>query len=78
MHICPRHDYHRLRGADWAWSVAGWELTQGRNLEAGPDAEVVEGAVYWLASSDLLSLLSYRTQDYQPRDGTTHNGPSNP
>jgi hypothetical protein len=21
-------------------------------------------------------LLSYRTQDYQPRDGTTHNGPS--
>jgi hypothetical protein len=31
---------------------------------------------YWLASSGLLSLLSYRTQDYQPRDGTTHNGPS--
>jgi hypothetical protein len=24
----------------------------------------------------LLSLLSYRTQDYQPRDGPTHNGPS--
>jgi hypothetical protein len=24
----------------------------------------------------LLSLLSYRTQDYQPRDGITHNGPS--
>jgi hypothetical protein len=23
----------------------------------------------------LLSLLSYRTQDYQPRDGTTHKGP---
>ena len=31
---------------------------------------------YWLASPGLLSLLSYRTQDYQPRDGTTHNGPS--
>ena len=27
-------------------------------------------------SLGLLSLLSYRTQDYQPRDGTTHNGPS--
>jgi hypothetical protein len=27
---------------------------------------------YWLASPGLLSLLSYRTQDYQPRDGTTH------
>jgi hypothetical protein len=23
----------------------------------------------------LLSLLSYRTQDYQSRDGTTHNAP---
>jgi hypothetical protein len=33
-------------------------------------------AVYWLAFPGLLSLLSYRTQDHQPRDGTTHNGPS--
>jgi hypothetical protein len=33
---------------------------------------------YWLASLGLLSLLSYRTQDYQPKDGTTHNGPSHP
>jgi hypothetical protein len=31
---------------------------------------------YWLASSGLLSLLSYRTQDYQLRDGTTPNEPS--
>jgi hypothetical protein len=31
---------------------------------------------YWLASPGLLSLLSYRTQDHQPRDSTTHNGPS--
>jgi hypothetical protein len=30
---------------------------------------------YWLASSGLLSLLSYRTQYYQPRNGTTHKGP---
>ncbi|EDM09436.1 rCG46326 [Rattus norvegicus] len=29
---------------------------------------------YWLASNGLLSLLSYTTQDYQPRDGITHNG----
>jgi hypothetical protein len=27
-------------------------------------------AAYWLASPGLLSLLSYRTQDSQPRDGT--------
>jgi hypothetical protein len=32
------------------------------------------GAAYWLALHGLLSLLSYRTQDHQPRDGTTHSG----
>jgi hypothetical protein len=31
---------------------------------------------YWFASPGLLSLLSYRTQVYQPRDATTHNGHS--
>jgi hypothetical protein len=34
------------------------------------------GAAYWLASPGLLNLLSYRTQDYQPRDGTIHKEPS--
>jgi len=29
---------------------------------------------YWLAPRDLLTLLSYRTQDHQLRDGTTYNG----
>ena len=32
-------------------------------------------ALYWLASPGLLSLLSYRTQDYQPRNGIIHKGP---
>jgi hypothetical protein len=31
-------------------------------------------AAYWIASPGLLSLLSYRTLDYQARDDTTHNG----
>jgi hypothetical protein len=31
--------------------------------------------LYWLASPDLLSLLSCRTQDDQPRDSSTHKGP---
>jgi hypothetical protein len=31
--------------------------------------------LYWFASPGLLSLVSYRTQDYQPRDGPTHKGP---
>ena len=31
---------------------------------------------WWFASPGLFSLLSYRTQNYQPRDCTTHKGPS--
>ena len=33
-----------------------------------------KGAAYWLAHHGLLSLLSYRTQNHQPRDGITHHG----
>jgi hypothetical protein len=40
--------------------------------KAGADAEAMEG---WMFFTGLLSLLSYRIQDYQPRDGTTHKGP---
>jgi hypothetical protein len=36
----------------------------------------MEGCSLLAASPGLLSLLSYRTQDYQSRDGTTHKGPS--
>ena len=32
------------------------------------------GAAHWLALHGLLSLLSYRTQNHQPRDGTAHSG----
>jgi hypothetical protein len=32
------------------------------------------GAAYWIASPDLLSLLSHRIKDHQLRDVTTHNG----
>ena len=31
-------------------------------------------AAYRLAPYGFLSLLSYRTQDYQPRDGPAHSG----
>ena len=41
---------------------------QDRNSNrSGADAEAVEGAAYWLAPHGLLSLLSCRTQDHQPR-----------
>jgi hypothetical protein len=32
------------------------------------------GSAYWLAFPGLLSLLSCRTQDYPPKDGTTRKG----
>jgi hypothetical protein len=35
-----------------------------------------DGAYWIVSSSGLFRLLSYRMQDYQPRDSTTHNGPS--
>jgi hypothetical protein len=47
---------------------SGLELKQVRKPELmqRPWRDVISG---------LLSSLSYRTQDYQPRDGTTHKGP---
>jgi hypothetical protein len=53
---------------------SGLELKQGRKQELMQEAW--RDVTYWLASPGLLSLHSYRTQDYQPRDGTTHKGPS--
>ena len=55
---------------------SGLELKQVRKQELmqRPWRDVT----YWLASPGWLSLLSYRTQVYQPRNGTTPNGPSHP
>lgn len=41
----------------------GQELTQGRNQEAGDDAEAVEGCCSLACSHGLLIMLSYKTQD---------------
>ena len=44
-------------------------------LYHSPSLKVVRGFLtYYLASHDLLSLLSYRIQVHLSRDGTTHNG----
>ena len=45
-------------------------VTQGKNLEAGTEAEAMEACCLQLAPHGLLSLLSYTTQDSQPRSGT--------
>jgi hypothetical protein len=39
--------------------------TQGKNLEAGAKAEIMEGHTYWLAWLGLLNLLSYIPQEHQ-------------
>lgn len=51
---------------------------QGRNLDTEADAEVMEGycllaCSLWFSPHDLPSLLSYQSQDLQPKYGTTHN-----
>jgi hypothetical protein len=45
---------------------------QGRNLEAGADAELMEECCSWLGPQGLLSLLFHGTPDYQLRDGPIH------
>lgn len=52
----------------------GQGLKQRKYLEAGADAEVMEGDVYWLPPHGIFSLLSYRPKNYQSRGGSTHNG----
>ena len=54
------------------------EVIRGRNLEAGADPEAMRGAAYRLTLHGLLSLLSYRTQDHQPRDSPSHKGSGPP
>lgn len=54
------------------WRKSGQEFKQDWNLETGAETEAKEWC-YWLVSHSLLSLPSYRAQDYQPRDGMTHN-----
>jgi hypothetical protein len=50
------------------------ELKQGRNPEAGADADTKDGCYLLACSSLFIQLVSYSTQDREPRDGPTHNG----
>ena len=40
------------------------ELKQGRNLEAGVDAEAMEGTTYWLAQSTFLYIPGMPAQGW--------------
>lgn len=48
------------------------ERTQGRNLEASTEVETMEK--HWIAFYGLVSLFSYISQNYLPRDGTLASG----
>lgn len=48
-----------------------------KEATTGTDAEAMEGGCL-LAHSQWLALLSYRTKDHHPRDGTIHNGQGPP
>ena len=54
--------------------MSGLELKQVRKQELMQ--RPWRNVLYWLASPGLLSLLSYRIQDYQLRDAPTYKGPS--
>jgi hypothetical protein len=60
--------------------VVDHERKSGQELKQVRKQELMQrlwmDVTYWLASPGWLSLLSYRTQDYQLRDIMTHNGPS--
>ena len=54
------------------------EAREGTQIRAGTWRQELVlkpwgSAAYWLAPYGLLSLLSYRTQGYEPRDICTHN-----
>ena len=84
---------HKHRGQEASWGGKGLfslhfhsavhhQRKSGQELKQIRKQELMQrpwrGVTYWLASPGLFNLLSYRTQDYHPRDGTTHNGPSHP
>lgn len=55
-----------------------YSIKQCMNLEAGDDAKALEGCALlacsmWIAPFGLFIFLYWRTEDYHPRDGHTHN-----
>ena len=76
FYSCTKHhDQEASWGGKGLFSLHFRTGTQA-GQEAGADAEAMEGCSLLACLPGLLSLLSYRTQDYQPRDGPTHKGTS--
>jgi hypothetical protein len=65
------------KGFIWLMLPNPWSLIGGGQDRNSWRQELMQrpwrDAAYWLAPRGLSSLLSYRAQDHQPGDGTTHN-----
>jgi hypothetical protein len=59
-------------------TIEGSQAGAQTRQEPGGRQELMQkpwrGAAFWLAPHALLSLLPYRTQDHQPRDGPANSG----
>jgi hypothetical protein len=70
----------RVHLAVFSTALSIIKVSQGRdsNRAGSLSQELMQSpwrsAAYWLTPHGLLSLLSYKTQDYQPKGNTTHNG----
>jgi hypothetical protein len=64
------HEESNLKRKGFIWHTLPYQSiikeNQGRNLDTRADVDL-EGDTSWFAPQGLLSLLSYRTQDHQPR-----------
>jgi hypothetical protein len=65
-----------LEREGFIWFILPYRCSSSKEVRTGTQTgqELGGSAAYWLASCGFLSLLSYRSQDYQPKDGITHNG----
>lgn len=66
------------RDASHSFSEGSEGRNSSGNTEAGTEAEATVESCLLSCSWDLLSLLSYKTQEHMPRSGTAHIGLSPP
>jgi hypothetical protein len=87
--MMKHHDQNNLERKGFSWLTFPHHCSSSKEVGTGISNRVGiwrqelmqslgRDAADWLAPPGLLSLLSYRTQDHQPREGATHNELSPP
>ena len=87
--MMKHHDQNNLERKGFIWLTFPHHCSSSKKVGTGISNRVGiwrqelmqspwRDAADWLAPHALLSLLSYRTQDHQPREGATHNELSPP